>query len=957
MNDKGEICAVESVIITSKLDCRPSRGPDFEAENRALAVLAQTVGTNPGGLLQQLVEEVMALTRCDSAGISILEPGSEHGVFRWVATTGAWSPYRNGTMLREESPCGEAIARETILLMKHPERVFPALLQAEPGIGEVLLAPFQIDGVAGGTVWAIKHGPDDQFDREDARVLQSLIHFASAAHKSEGRYRALFEAVSHGIAINRLVRDKQGSVVDAQYLELNPAYEEQTGLNRAAATGRLASEIFPLFYRLWLETAERVVATGQSERLEEFVADTGRWFTFNIAPFNGRDLFAVLYEDITDRKRAEVALQESEETLAADLANTELLRELAERLVTEENIGAIYNEILSAAMIIAQGDAGTVQTLDPEAKSLTLLTTRNFPRTINDRFTAVDASSRTACGIVLKTGQRAFVDFADEPDDTGCALLVDAGFQTALAVPLTSRSGKQLGMLNIHWHTAGHRSTERELRFLDLIARQAADLIEQRQAQSVLRESEERFRLIVDTARDYAIFATDREGRIITWPTGAQTVFGWTEAEALGQPSAMAFTPEDRANRVPEEERTKAAASGFAPDVRWHQRKDGRRILIEGSMRSLINERGVMTGFLKIGQDVTERHATERALAESESRFRQFANGTANVLWIRDAATLRMEFASPAFETTYGRACHDMGGTSSLRCWGRMIVREDRKGVFQNIRRVRAGERVDQEFRIRRATDGALRWIHDTGFPLLDGDGGIRAVAGVAADVTETRELADRQDVLVAELQHRTRNLIAVVRSISDKTLRGAASLDDFKVRFRCRLEALARVQGLLSRTTSVEKVSFDDLLRSELAALGADGQGAKVTLDGPDGVPLRSSMVQTLALALHELATNADKYGALSTANPDGRLAVRWHVDPAGDDSPRLHVEWQENGVKMLQAGALPRGGGYGRELIERALPYQLHAQTTYELCDDGVRCTIALPISGQGGAVEYDL
>ena len=133
----------------------------------------------------------------------------------------------------------------------------------------------------------------------------------------------------------------------------------------------------------------------------------------------------------------------------------------------------------------------------------------------------------------------------------------------------------------------------------------------------------------------------------------------------------------------------------------------------------------------------------------------------------------------------------------------------------------------------------------------------------------------------------------------------------------------------------------------SELAVYGAtDGMAHKFTLEGPDDVPLPSTTVQTFALAIHELATNAVKYGALAAV--DGHLFVGWRIDPpVGNDPPRLHVEWRESGVIMPDVDAPAQGGGYGRELIERALPYQLNAKTTYELGVDGVRCTIAVPIA----------
>ena len=117
--------------------------------------------------------------------------------------------------------------------------------------------------------------------------------------------------------------------------------------------------------------------------------------------------------------------------------------------------------------------------------------------------------------------------------------------------------------------------------------------------------------------------------------------------------------------------------------------------------------------------------------------------------------------------------------------------------------------------------------------------------------------------------------------------------------------------------------------------------------LRGPAGVPLRSRLVQTLALALHELTTNALKYGALSDAG--GRLEVAWCIVGHGEGrGPALHVTWHERGVRVEPGRT---ADGYGRELIERALPYQLKAQTTYELRRDGVFCTIEVPFDEDVG------
>jgi two-component system CheB/CheR fusion protein len=206
------------------------------------------------------------------------------------------------------------------------------------------------------------------------------------------------------------------------------------------------------------------------------------------------------------------------------------------------------------------------------------------------------------------------------------------------------------------------------------------------------------------------------------------------------------------------------------------------------------------------------------------------------------------------------------------------------------------------------------------------------------------RDSESQMRILVGELQHRTRNLIGVVMAMVDRAAVSGRTLDDFKTSLRDRLMALARVQGLLSRAAPGNGVAFDELLASELSPQSADEDG-DVTLDGPKGVMLRSSSVQALAMALHELTTNAAKHGALGQKN--GRLHVRWRVQ-AENDLPWILVDWKESGVQTAQPRDEPRGAGNGRRLIEDALPYQFGARTTFVIEHDGVHCTIALALSG---------
>ncbi|TNC72152.1 PAS domain-containing protein [Rubellimicrobium roseum] len=232
---------------------------------------------------------------------------------------------------------------------------------------------------------------------------------------------------------------------------------------------------------------------------------------------------------------------------------------------------------------------------------------------------------------------------------------------------------------------------------------------------------------------------------------------------------------------------------------------------------------------------------------------------------------------SASHEDIYGVPLGSTQMRNSVRRWMELVLPEDRALALDHLRRVRAAEHVLHAYRILRP-DGEVRWIRDTGFPLLDRAGGVQRVAGIGHDATEKVELNDHLRVLVAELQHRSRKLVSGVKGVVERTLAGSETLEDCRPRFRSSVKALARVNGLLPRLEEGQRITFDQLLRTELAAHGVlDGEdhGGQVRPSGPTGVLLPSSTVQTFALVLQELATNALKHGALSRS--ERRLDVPW--------------------------------------------------------------------------------
>jgi PAS domain S-box-containing protein len=341
--------------------------------------------------------------------------------------------------------------------------------------------------------------------------------------------------------------------------------------------------------------------------------------------------------------------------------------------------------------------------------------------------------------------------------------------------------------------------------------------------------------------------------------------------------------------------------------------------------------------------DITGRKRVEEALRESEERFRGFAENSADVLWIADANTAQLEYLSPAFEPMWGQARDEVMG--NVERWIDLVHPEDRERALGAMPRLLLGETVSIDYRIVRP-DGGLRWIRDVGFPIRDENGAIRRVAGVAQEITKDKQAEERQMLLLAELQHRVRNILAVVRSIARRTSETSKTVADYAAHLDGRLNALARTQAMVTRNPAAG-VDLEYLVAEELIAHGGH-EGEQVQISGPK-VRLRPKAAETFGLAMHELATNATKYGALT--KPDGRIDVRWRVDRDGDGS-KMRLDWMETGASGLPAK--PRRKGFGAELLERTLAYELGATTSLTFASDGCRCTIDLPLTDRVAILE---
>lgn len=207
------------------------------------------------------------------------------------------------------------------------------------------------------------------------------------------------------------------------------------------------------------------------------------------------------------------------------------------------------------------------------------------------------------------------------------------------------------------------------------------------------------------------------------------------------------------------------------------------------------------------------------------------------------------------------------------------------------------------------------------------------------------RTAADRQQLLLAELQHRVRNILTVIRSVFSRTVETGGDVNEMADHFRGRLDNMARMQVVVTRDPD-GLVDLETMIRDELLSV-AVSDGPNVTIEGPD-VLLDARSAEMVGLAIHELVTNALKYGAFKA--PTGRLDIRWVTNMVYGGDRRLALEWREQGVPAIELH--PVRQGFGMELIREALPYRLGAETSVEFNGGGVRCTISIPLPHDAGA-----
>jgi PAS domain S-box-containing protein len=352
------------------------------------------------------------------------------------------------------------------------------------------------------------------------------------------------------------------------------------------------------------------------------------------------------------------------------------------------------------------------------------------------------------------------------------------------------------------------------------------------------------------------------------------------------------------------------------------------------------SETGEVLAVLNTAFETTPVRERERALrasrtelAASEERLRLALDVSRLATWDWDLLSGDVAW-SPEHYRIQG---YEEGEVKpSYEAWAARVHPDDLPGAGAALAEAR-DERRDYGhlFRVVRP-DGGVRWCAARGRFFYDASGRPVRMVGVMEDITEQRGWEATQRVLLSELQHRTRNQLAVIRSIVRRTAEASVDMNDFMSHFEGRLGAFARTEAAMTRNAEVS-VSLEDLVREEFVAAAS----ADLTEIGGPEVRLFGRTAEILSLAIHELVTNSVKYGAL--ASRAGRVGVRWAVEPA-DGAPKLAFDWIESGVPLLDTQ--PQRRGFGRRLLEDALPYELGAETSIAFEPGGLRVRIECPL-----------
>ncbi len=366
---------------------------------------------------------------------------------------------------------------------------------------------------------------------------------------------------------------------------------------------------------------------------------------------------------------------------------------------------------------------------------------------------------------------------------------------------------------------------------------------------------------------------------------------------------------------------------------------DGKRWIARIDIEPLRDADGVVVGAINCFQDITREHElrerkqeARQALERQQRTFDLAMIASKMGTWrytVADNICVYDENAQRLYGLTEARFLHDDAGVKNV------IHADDIPHMWERVAKAvePAGDgRYEAEYRVKQR-DGSWRWVSAWGLAEFEGQGPARrlvAIAGASRDLTERKQSEELQRLLLNELSHRVKNTLATVQSIASQTLKGATDIDAARTALEARIHSLAPIHDLLTECNWVS-ADLRDVVERGMQPFAA----SQIQASGPS-IHLSPKHALALSLALHELATNAAKYGALSTA--EGRIEMRWH-----QREKELGLTWRETGGPAVAA---PQRRGFGSRLLEVGLAHSLGGKTKLDYAPSGVCCEISVSL-----------